>query len=75
MVADVRKLISTHPFVPFTIHFSDGGQARVPTEDYVYVFPQGSRVLVSYDNDSYDIISPLLISRITVDRQPAKTEP
>jgi hypothetical protein len=75
MIVDVRKLIAMHPFVPFTIHFSDGGQARVPTEDQVYVFPQGSRALVSYDDDSYEIISPLLISRITVDRQPAKTEP
>jgi hypothetical protein len=75
MIADVRKLVSTQPFVPFTIHFADGGQARVPTVDHVYVFPQGSRVLVSHDDDSYDIISPLLISRITVDRQPADNQP
>jgi hypothetical protein len=68
MIADVRKLVSTDPFVPFTIHFADGGQARVPAVDQVYVFPQGSRVLMSYDDDSYDIVSPLLISRIMVDR-------
>jgi hypothetical protein len=37
MIEDVRKLIATRPFVPFTIHFSDGGQARVPAEDHVYV--------------------------------------
>ena len=67
MIADVRKLAATMPFVPFTIHLADGGNVRVPTVDHVYVFPQGSRILVTYDDDSYEIISPLLIRRITVD--------
>jgi hypothetical protein len=71
MIGDVRRLVAARPFVPFTIHLADGGQVRVPTVDHVFVFPQGSRFLVSYDDDSYDVISPLLISRITVDRQPA----
>jgi hypothetical protein len=57
------------------MHFADGGQARVPTVDHVYVFPQGSRVLVSYEDDSYEVISPLLIGNITVDHQPAETKP
>jgi hypothetical protein len=71
MIADIRKLTSSQPFIPFTLHLADGDQVRVPTLDHVYVFPQGSRVLVTYNDDSYDIISPLLVSRITVDRQPA----
>lgn len=72
MIADIRKLTAGQPFIPFTLHLADGGQVRVPTLDHVYVFPQGSRVLVTYDDDSYDVISPLLVSRITVDRQPAQ---
>jgi hypothetical protein len=69
MIADIRKLIASQPFVSFTIHLADGDQVRVPTVDHVHVFPQGSRVLVIHDDDSYDILSPLLISRITVNGQ------
>ena len=66
MVSDIRKLIEAQPFVPFTIHLADGGQVRVPTVDHVLVFPQGTRVLVTHVDDSYEILSPLLMSRITV---------
>jgi hypothetical protein len=45
----------------------DGGSVRVPTHDHILVLPRGSRVIVSYDNDEWDVLSPLLMSRITVD--------
>jgi len=72
MVSDIKKLIASQPFVPFTIHLADGGQVRVPTVDHVHVFPQGTRVLVMHDDDDYDILSPLLISRITVNGHSSK---
>jgi hypothetical protein len=71
MSADIRKLLAAQPFVPFTIHLADGGQVRVPTVDHVLVFPQGSRLIVTHDDDSYQVLSPLLISRIAVDAHPA----
>jgi hypothetical protein len=71
MTADIRKLVHTVPFVPFTIHLADGGQVRVPTIDHVAVSPTGGRVIVFADDDTHDILSGLLISRITVDRLPA----
>lgn len=74
MIADIRKLVGARPFIPFTVHLAYGGQLRVPTLDHVLVFPQGSRVLVTRDDDSYDDISALLITRVTVDRQPAESE-
>jgi hypothetical protein len=74
MTADIRKLTEAVPFVPFTIHLADGGQLRVPTVDHVAVPPAGGRVFVFGDDDRYDVLSPLLISRITVDRQPAPSE-
>jgi hypothetical protein len=70
MTGEIRRLISVQPFVPFTIHLADGGQVRVPTFDHVYVFPTGSRVIVTHDDDSWEVLSPLLMSRITVEGKP-----
>ena len=67
MTADIRKLVRAVPFVPFTIHLADGGRVRVPTVDHVAVSPAGGRVIVFTDDDTHDILSGLLISRITVD--------
>ena len=69
-MADIRKLVRAVPFVPFTIHLADGRQVRVPTVDHVAVSPTGGRVIVFADDDTHDILSSLLISRITVDQQP-----
>jgi hypothetical protein len=71
MTADIRKLVHAVPFVPFTIHLADGGQLRVPTVDHIAVPPAGGRVFVFGDDERYDVLSALLISRITVDRESA----
>ena len=42
---------------------------RVPTGDHIAVPPAGGRVFVFGDDDQYDVLSPLLISRVTVDRE------
>jgi hypothetical protein len=66
MVADIRKLIGAHPFVPFTIHSADGTELSVPTVDHVAVPPAGGRVFGFGDDKSYEVLSPLLISRLSV---------
>ena len=71
MVSDVRKLIENRPFIPFKIHLADGGELRVPTVDHVAISPSGGRVIVFGDDDGASIVSPLLISRITVEQQAA----
>lgn len=71
MAPDIRKLIHAVPFVPFTVHLADGGQLRVPTVDHGAVPPAGGRVFIFGDDERYDVISSLLISRITVDRESA----
>ena len=75
MTGDIRKLIHAVPFVPFTIHLADGGQLRVPTMDHVAIAPVGGRVIVFHDDGTHDVLSSLLISRITIDREstPAKS--
>lgn len=60
MTADIRKIDRTVPFVPFAIHLA------VPTVDPIAVPLAGGRILVFGDNERYDVLSALLISRITV---------
>jgi hypothetical protein len=69
MKEDIRKLVHATPFIPFTIHLADGGHLRVPTVDHVAVPPAGGRVMVFHEDGTWDMISALLISRITVDRE------
>jgi hypothetical protein len=69
MKADLRKLIHATPFVPFIIHLADGGQLRVPTVDHIALPPSGGRIFVFGDDERYDVISGLMITRITVERE------
>jgi hypothetical protein len=71
MAADIRKLVHSVPFVPFTIHMADGGQLRVPTVDHIAVPPAGGRVFVFGDDEGYDVLSALMITRITLERESA----
>jgi hypothetical protein len=71
MKDDVRKLAHAIPFVPFTIHLADGGQLRVPTGDHIAVPPAGGRIFVFGEDERYDVVSALMITRLTVDRQAA----
>ena len=66
MIAELRKLSAAHPFVPFAIHCADGIELVVPTGDHVAIPPTGRRVFVFGDDDDYQILSPLLITRLTV---------
>jgi hypothetical protein len=69
MTADIRKLIHSTPFVPFTIYLADGGQVRVPTVDHIALAPNTTRMFVFHDDGTWEMLSALLISRISVDRE------
>jgi hypothetical protein len=69
MTGDIRKLIHAVPFVPFTIHLAAGGQLRVPAVDHVAIAPAGDRVIVFDDDGTHNVLSSLLINRITIDRE------
>ncbi|HXP60274.1 MAG TPA: hypothetical protein VN829_07280 [Dongiaceae bacterium] len=71
MIADIHKLAHATPFVPFTIHLADGGQLRVPTVDHIAVPPAGGRFVVLGDGGRYDVISALMVTHLTVDREQA----
>jgi hypothetical protein len=55
------------PFVPFAIYLADGSQLRVPSVDHIAVPPAGGRIWLFRDDGEYEILSSLLITRITVD--------
>jgi hypothetical protein len=74
VINDIREFVAARPFVPFTIHLVDGGAVRVPTVDHVYVTATGNRVIVSFDDGTYDVIRPLMISRVTLDREATSSE-
>jgi hypothetical protein len=46
MLEEIRKLVQSGPFVPFTIHLADGRELRVPTVDHIAVGPEGRRIVV-----------------------------
>ena len=73
MKADVHKLVHANPFVPFTIHLADGGQLRIATVDHIAVPPTGGRIFVFGDNERYEVIPALMITRLSVNRDGASS--
>ncbi len=73
MIAELRKLIAKRPFAPFVIHMADGEAVAVPTEDHIAIAPAGARVVVFDNEGTADILSALLMSRITVDAESAES--
>jgi hypothetical protein len=63
VIGEIRKLREKRPFVPFTIHLTDGRKFPVPTIDHFLIV--GSRGVVLNDNDSIEILPALLMSGIT----------
>jgi hypothetical protein len=64
MVHDIRQLLDTRPFQPFSIVTSAGKQYRIPTADHAGVNPTGSRVVIWFDDGSGVTISALHIASL-----------
>ena len=75
MTNDIRKLIAAEPFVQFTIHTADGNSLQVPTVDHVAISQAGGRIIVFGDNDDYNVLSPLLVARISIDSGASHSSP
>ena len=60
----LRKLLTTQPFRPFTIHLPEGSSVPVVHHDFALLSPNG-RTLVAYGvDDAADIIDVMLIASI-----------
>ncbi len=67
MLSELRTLLANAPFVPFTIHMADGTQIHVPTRDHIAVSPKGIRVVVFDDKGIANVLSGLLMTRVSFD--------
>jgi hypothetical protein len=64
MIADVRHFLESGPFEPFAILTSGGSRYRIPSADHATINPQGSRVVVWFNDESGVIISGLHIASV-----------
>ena len=72
MTGDIREHLERQPFVPFTIHMADGQKIPVATREHVAV--SRTHVIATHDNDSYDVLSSLLMSGLIVDEPAPQSE-
>ena len=64
MIGDIRQHLEAAPFEPFTIVTTSGMRYPVATADHGGLNPQGSRVVVWFNDDSSLTISGLHIAAI-----------
>ena len=64
MIADVRRFLGSGSFEPFIVVTSSGSRYRIPSADHATINPQGSRVVVWFDDESGVIISGLHIAAV-----------
>jgi hypothetical protein len=69
-IDEIRDLVHSSPFQPFTIHTASGASAHVPRPDFIALSPIGRTVLVySGRKGSHSVIDVLLVSQIDVHDQ------
>jgi hypothetical protein len=70
MIADIRQLLLAGPFEPFSIVTSSGNRYRVASADHASTNPQGSRVVVWFEDDSSVTLAGLHIAALEKDLSP-----
>lgn len=64
MIGDIRTYLEASPFEAFTIVTSSGRRYPVPSADHAGLNPQGTRVVVWFDDDASLTVAGLHISAI-----------
>jgi hypothetical protein len=64
MIGDIRHHLAAAPFEPFTIVTSSGRRYPVPSADHANSNPQGTRVVVWFDDDASVTIAGLHVAAI-----------
>jgi len=70
MIADIRQFLQAGPFEPFFIVTSRGSRYRVASADHANINPQGSRVVVWFDDESSVTVSGLHIASLEKEAPP-----
>ena len=64
MIGDIRQHLEASPFQAFTIVTSSGRRYPVPSADHAGLNPQGTRVVVWFDDDASVTIAGLHVTAI-----------
>jgi hypothetical protein len=68
MTADqLRQAWNATPFVPFTVHTTEGQSFRVPDRDHFHVFPNDHLAAVAHPSGTVTVLNILNISGLSHD--------
>jgi len=65
-VEQLRNIHRAMPFRPFSIHLADGRSFLVRHPDYLSHSPSGRTIIVHGDDDRFDILDLLLVTRLEI---------
>lgn len=65
-VEQLRKIVNTRPFTPFTLKLANGTRLRVVSPEFFVFFPSGRTVFVATGDESYEIVDLLLVTALEV---------
>lgn len=63
MVDELKRLTKAMPFMPFTLHMTDGRAFRIPHPDHISVMAKGL-IVVQDDEGVVNLLRPLLLAGI-----------
>ena len=61
----ISALLRAHPFVPFTIHISDGTTFKVPHVDFALLTPTGQTFYVAVHGEMVERINVAHVTRVS----------
>ncbi len=64
MIALIRQLLEAGPFQPFSIITSSGKRYLVASSDHASINPQGTQVVIWFDDESSVTLSGLHITAV-----------
>jgi len=64
-VEQLREVVNTQPFTPFTLQLADGNEVAVPHREFLWIHPKNPRTVgVALENSAFKIIDLLLVAAI-----------
>jgi hypothetical protein len=63
-IEQLRRVYQARPFRAFTIYLADGQSIPVVSPEFMALSATGRTVLVYHGNDAFDVIDPLLVTRL-----------
>jgi len=63
-IDQIRRFHSAKPFMPFTLHLTDGREFRVKHPEFMMQLPGGRTIHVATGDESFEVIDVLLVTSI-----------